>query len=260
MRNRLLPALLSPALLPAVMLASAALVPAAALAQTVASGPVVAAGSTLLSLSAEGRSTRKPDLATFSAGVSSSGRTAGEALSKNSADMARVIAALKRAGIADKDIQTSNLSLNPVYADMSGQPRNPLEQQVPHIIGYQVNNTVSVRQRDLAAYGRVIDTLVSVGANQVNGPGFEVDDPDAALDEARVAAMTKARARANLYARAAGLRVVRIVSISESGGYVPQPPVMYARSAMADMAGAPPVAAGEVALSTSVSVTFELAP
>ena len=239
---------------------TAASLPAAGSAHDVVSGPVVAPGSTVLSISAEGRTNRAPDLATFSAGVSSSGKTAGEALAKNSADMARVIAALKRAGIADKDIQTSNLSLNPVYADMSRQPVSPLEQLVPPIIGYQVNNTVNVRQRKLEDFGKVIDTLVTAGANQVNGPNFQVDDQDSALDEARTAAMHKARERAMLYGRAAGLRVVRILTISESGGYAPQPPIMYARAAMADMGSAPPVAAGEVSLTMNVSVTFELAP
>lgn len=253
------PSLLAAPLLAALALSAASL-PAAASAHDVSSGPVVASASTVLSISAEGRTNRAPDLATFSAGVTSSGKTAGEALAKNSADMARVIAALKRAGIADKDIQTSNLSLNPVYADMSRQPRDPLEQVVPPIIGYQVNNTVNVRQRKLEDFGKVIDTLVTAGANQVNGPNFQVDDQDAALDEARIAAMKKARERASLYARAAGLRVVRILTISESGGYAPQPPIMYARAAMADMASAPPVAAGEVSLTMNVSVTFELAP
>ena len=246
---------------PLAALAIAAMaVPAVADAHDVSSGPVVAAGSTLLTVSAEGRSARKPDLATFSAGVSSSGKTAGEALAANSADMNKVIAALKRAGIADRDIQTSNLSLNPIYADMSRQPADPLEQQVPRIVGYQVTNNVSVKQRNLAEFGKVIDTLVSAGANQVNGPGFEMDNPDAALDEARLAAMKKARDRAALYAKAAGLRVVRILSISESGGYMPPQPMMYARGAAADMAQSTPVAAGEVTLSTSVAVQFELAP
>ena len=233
-------------------------VPSISQASDVSSGPVVAAGNTVLTVSAEGRSTRKPDLAQFTAGVSSSGKTAGEALSANASDMNRVIAALKRAGIADKDIQTSNLSLNPVYADVSRQPVSSLEQQVPRIIGYQANNQVSVKQRNLAEFGRVIDTLISAGANQVNGPSFQMDDADAASDEARITAMKRARARADLYARAAGLKVVRILSISESGGYVPQPPVMYARAAMSDTST--PVAAGEVALSANVTVMFELTP
>jgi uncharacterized protein len=241
--------------------AGALAVPAVASAHDVSSSPVVAAGNAVLTVSAEGRSTRKPDLAIFTAGVTSSGKTAGEALTANAADMTRVIAALKRAGIADKDIQTSNLSLNPVYADMSRQPASPLEQQVPKIIGYQVSNQVTVRQRNLADFGRTIDTLVTAGATQVNGPSFSMDEPDGALDEARVEAMKKARERAKLYANAAGLKVVRILSISESGGYAPQPQVMYSRAAMADMGGAStPVAAGEVAMNASVMVLFELAP
>ena len=132
--------------------------------------------------------------------------------------------------------------------------------QDARIIGYQATNTVNVKQRDLKQFGRVLDTLVAAGANQVNGPNFQVDNPEAALDEARTAAMKAARARADLYARAAGLRVVRILTISESGGYVPQPRVMYAKAEMAMDAAPTPIAAGQVELSSSVSVQFELAP
>ncbi len=237
-------------------------VPAAAEAHDASSGPVVAAGNTLLTLSAEGRSTRTPDLAVFSAGVTSSGQTAGQALSANAADMNKVVAALKRAGIADRDIQTSNLNLSPVYSQPRQLPNGQYDNEPPRIISYQVNNTVSVKQRNLAQFGKVIDTLVAAGANQVNGPSFQMDDADAATDEARGDAMKKARARAELYARAAGLKVLRILTISESGGYAPQPPVLFARAAMkADMAEAPsPVAAGELQMNASVTVLFELAP
>ena len=242
-------------------IAAAAMLPLPAMAHDTSSGPVVAAGNSVLTVSAEGHSSRKPDLAVFTAGVASSGKTAGEALSANAADMNRVIQVLKRAGIADKDIQTSNLSLNPVYADMSRQPVSPLEQQAPRIVGYQVSNQVTVKQRNLADFGRTIDTLVTAGANQVNGPAFQMDDPDAASDDARTMAMKRARARADLYARAAGLEVLRILTIAESGGYQPPMPVMYARAQMADAAGAPtPVAAGEVSLQANVTVMFELAP
>ena len=222
--------------------------------------PVAAPPPTVLSLNAEARTFRKPDLAVFSAGVTSQGKTAAAALTANSADMNRVIAALKAAGIADRDIHTSNLSLNPLYAPQVVRADGQVENPEPRIIGYQVNNQVTVRQRKLADYGRVLDTLVSVGANQVNGPSFELDNSEAALDEARFAAMTKARQRADLYARAAGLRVKRIVSISEGGGYSPPPmPMLYAKAAMADAAPTP-VAAGEVGLTATVSVQFELAP
>ncbi len=242
----------------AASLAAASTIPAAAQAQDASSGPVVGAGNTLLSLSAEGRSTRKPDLAEFSAGVTSQGKTASEALTSNSADMNKVIVALKKAGIADKDIQTSNISLNPIYGQPVIGPNGQVVQDA-RIIGYQATNTVNVKQRDLKQFGRVLDTLVAAGANQVNGPNFQVNDPDAALDEARTAAMKAARARADLYAKAAGLRVVRILTISESGGYVPQPRVMYAKAEMAMDAAPTPVAAGQVELSASVSVQFELA-
>lgn len=234
--------------------------PLPVLAQDVSSGPVVAPGNTMLTVSAEGRSSREPDLAVFTAGVATTGKTAGEALSENSAAMNRVVQALKRAGIAERDIQTSNLSLNPVYGSRT-RSANSLEEEMPPILGYRANNTVMVKQRKLEQYGRVIDTLVASGANQVNGPEFQMDEPDAAMDDARTQAIKKARERANLYARAAGLRVVRILTISEGGSYSPRPPVMYARAAMDVAEGAPtPVAAGEVEVQVNVSVGFELAP
>lgn len=235
--------------------------PGVAMAHDDQSAPVIAAGNTLLSLSAEGRVARAPDLAVFTAGVTSQGKTAAEALAANSADMNRVIAALKKAGIADKDIQTSNLNLNPIYAPQRTLPNGEVVPAQPQIVGYMVSNQVTVRQRDLRGFGKVLDTLVAAGANQINGPSFELDNPDAATDEARTIAMKKARARADLYAAAAGLRVVRIISISEGGGYAPMPMMVNARMAMADAAGAPtPVAAGEVSMNISVNVMFELAP
>lgn len=231
--------------------------------QPVGPVPVIEAGHTLLTVSAEGRSTRTPDLALFSAGVTTQGVTAREALSANSQAMSRVIAALRKAGIAERDIQTSNLNLNPVYAQPRRLPDGNYEEGPQRITGYQVNNTVSVRQRKLDEFGTVIDTLVSAGANQVSGPSFQVDNSDAALDEARVAAMKAARARGNLYAQAAGLKVVRVLSISESGGYYQPQQIMVTAMARMDAAGAPPpppVAAGEMQMTANVTVQFELAP
>jgi len=241
------------------LIAAAAAFASPALAQQASPVPAIEAGHTLLTVSADGKSERAPDLALFNAGVTTQGKTAGEALGANSAAMTRVIAALKRAGIADRDIQTSNLNINPVYSEPRRLPDGSTEQRAPEIVGYQVNNSVSVRQRQLGDYGKVIDTLVTAGANQVNGPSFMLDKPDAALDAARTEAMAKARARADLYARAAGLKVVRIVSIAEGGGYSPPMPVMY-RMAADSVAAAPPVAAGEVSLGVNVTVQFELAP
>ena len=244
---------------PAALALSAMIAPAAVSAHDAQSGPVIAPASTLLVLSAEGRSTRVPDLATFSAGVTSQGKTAGEAMTANSADMNRVVAALKKSGIAEKDIQTSSINLNPIYGQPVVGPNGQVTQEA-RIIGYQANNTVNVRQRDLKGFGKVLDALVAAGANQVNGSNFQMANPDAAQDEARVAAMKAVRARAELYAKASGLRVVRILSISEGGGYSPPMPVMYAKAAMADAAAPTPVAVGEVESAVTVSVQFELAP
>ena len=221
--------------------------------------PSIAASNTLLTLTADGRSARVPAMAVFSAGVTSQGKTAGEAMSANAADMNRVIAALKKAGIADKDVQTSSINLNPIYGQPVVGPNGQVIQE-PRIVGYQANNSVTVRSRDIKGFGKVLDALVGAGANQISGPAFQLSDPTAANDEARVMAIKAARTRADLYAKAAGLRVVRIVSITESGGYSgPEPKfaIMQARSADA----APtPVSAGEVEAEVSVTVQFELAP
>lgn len=129
----------------------------------------------------------------------------------------------------------------------------------PRIIGYDARNSLQIRVRRLERMGRIMDTLVAEGANQIDGPSFTVDEQSAALDEARTQAMANARARAELYAPAAGLKIARILSISEGGGYLP-----VAREIMVtgSVAGAPPppppIAAGEVALGVSLSVQFEL--
>ena len=259
--------------------AGAAALPLAPLsAQQVLPEVSLPANHSVLTVNGQGESAREPDLAVFTAGVTSQGTTAAEALGKNSRAMEQVIAALKRARIAERDIQTSNLSINPVYRDpnreaamaarMSGQPYMPPppEDQIPTIIGYQVNNSVSVRQRRLGDYGQVIDALASAGANQINGPNFQMDKPEPALDEARQAAIADARRKAELYANAAGLRIVRVISIAEGGGYYgPQPQFRFrGESSMAVSAPPPPppapVQPGEMQMSASVSVVYELAP
>ncbi len=219
--------------------------------------PMIAANNTLLTLTADGRSARVPDVAVFSAGVTSQGKTAGEAMSANAADMSRVFAALKKAGIADKDVQTSSIQLNPIYGQPVVGPNGQVMQE-PRIVGYQATNTVTVKSRDIKSFGKVLDALVSAGANQISGPAFQLADPSGANDEARLMAVKDARARADLYAKAAGLRVVRIVSITEGGGYSPPQPI-YAKAMMADRASTP-VSAGEVEVTVSVTMQFELAP
>lgn len=190
--------------------------------------------------------------------------------------MERVIARLRSAGIAERDIQTSNLTIEPIYSDpnreaalaarRAGQAYVPPtnEPPVPKIVAYRANNSVSVRQRDLKSFGRVIDTLVAAGANQVNGPSFTMDDPNPALNEARADAMRQARERADLLARSAGLRVIRILSITDGGGYYAAPPVMFARGGVAGAPPPPPppapVQPGELQMTANMTVLFELGP
>lgn len=204
---------------------------------------------TVLEISADGTSTRIPDLAVIQAGVVTQAATAGDAMRQNSTRMATVLAALRRAGIAERDIQTSSVSLSPQY--------RYAQNESPVITGYQASNQVTVRFRDIAKSGAILDALVSQGANNISGPNLTIDKPEAALDEARTAAIATARARAELYAKAAGLRVDRILSISESSAMpVPPRPMMMAR--MEAAADATQVVAGESELTVSLSVRFVL--
>jgi uncharacterized protein len=225
-------------------------VPGAAMAHDHTQRPALE--GTVLVLSADAEVTRAPDLATVSAGVQTDGKTAEAALAENARRMNGVMRALRAAGIAERDIQTSNISLNPQYQYVQDQP--------PRLIGYQAANTVTVRVRNIANLGRTLDSLVTEGGNQIQGISFSLDKPDAAMDEARAEAMRKARARADLYAQAAGLKVARIVSIQEGGAVPPPMPMPMAAMRLAADAGAAPtpVAAGEVGVSATVTVVFEL--
>lgn len=205
---------------------------------------------TLLSVSAEGTSEAAPDMGTISLGVTTDGATAQAALAANSQSMNGLMQALRRAGVADRDIQTSNVSVNPQYAYEEGR--------APRLTGYQASNQVSARVRNLANLGRVIDASVSAGGNTVNGVTFSHQDPDAQLDAARRDAAATARRRADLYAQAFGMRVHRVIAISEGGGYTPPMPIMLTASRMAEAAPPPPIAPGEIETRVTLSVTYEL--
>ena len=210
------------ALFAAAMLAAAAAIAAPAAAQDVA--VVRPAIGTRLDISATGTVSRVPDLAIISAGVVTKSTTATGAIADNATRMERVRAALKRAGIADKDIQTSSINLNPDYRYENNQP--------PVLTGYQASNNVSVKFRDIRSSGKILDALVAEGANQINGPSLTIDKPESAYDEARVKAIAAGRARAELYARALGMRVLRLVSVSEGGANYPRPPMPMASDIM----------------------------
>lgn len=228
----------------------AAAVPAMAGAQNTVGAVPIQPDGTVLDVSAEGRTTRVPDVATIRSGVVTQAATASAALSENNARMARVLAAVKRAGVADRDIQTANVSLSPQYRYENNQP--------PQLTGYQATNTLAIRFRAIDRAGPILDALVKEGANQIDGPNLSLDNPDAALDEARADAIKRARARADLYAKAAGMSVVRILSISEGGENAggPQPPMMYARAkAEGDNMA---IAAGERDVTATLNVRFLL--
>lgn len=229
-------------------LAAAALTAPAAAQTTVGQVPIQPDGTTL-DVNAEGRTSRIPDVAVIRSGVVTQASTAAAALSDNAARMARVLAAVRRAGVAERDIQTSNVGLSPQYKYVDGE--------APRITGYEATNSISIRFRDVKQAGPILDALVAQGANQIDGPNLMIDKPDAALDEARADAVKRARARADLYARAAGLNVVRIVSIAENGENAGAPaPVMYAMRAKA--ADATEIVAGERDVTANVTVRFLL--
>lgn len=223
------------------------IVPAVAEAQTTQTQTIT---GTRLDLQARGESRAVPDIAIISAGVTTQAPDAGGAMRENAARMARVIAALKKAGIADKDIQTQSVNLSPQYRYVNNE--------APVITGYQANNTLNVRFRDIGKSGGVLDVLVKEGANQINGPTLTVERPEAAQDEARAAALKTLQARAALYAKATGMTVKRIVSMSESmefgGG--PMPMVMMARADTAEAKTS--IAPGEQAIGITISAVFEL--
>jgi uncharacterized protein len=223
-------------------------VPNGALAQT-GTEHAQAAQGTLLSVSADGSSEARPDLATLNLGVTTEGQTAQAALQENSRRMTALTQALRRAGVAERDIQTSNVSVYPQQQYREGQE--------PLITGYQANNTVTAKVRNIDNTGRVIDAAVGAGGNNVNGVSFSYQDPDAQLNAARRDAISNARERAELYADALGLRVHRVVAVSEGGGFRP-PIVPMAMERMAAADASTPIAPGEIETQVQVSVTFEL--
>lgn len=232
------------------LLSAAALATTVPLAASAQTAPIATISEgTLLDVVAEGRVNRVPDIAVIRAGVVSQGATAADALSANARQMASVLAALKAAGIAERDIQTATIALNPQYRYAENQP--------PAITGYQASNSVSVKFRDIARSGTILDTLVKQGANQIDGPSLTIDAIDSAMDEARVDAVKRARERAALYARALGMRVDRILMVSEgSDGGAPGPvPQMMVRAEAKDSTQ---IAPGEQQVSANVRVRFLL--
>lgn len=235
------------------LLAAALLAAVAAPATIAATAPALAAEAVAqtLSLTGEGSASAAPDQATITSGVTSEGQTAREAVDANSKAMAALIDSFKKAGIQAADLQTSGFSVQPRY----GQPKEGAS-EAPHIDGYEVRNQVTVRVRDLTKLGAVLDTAVATGSNQIDGINFGLADPAPVLDKAREAAVADAKRKAELIAKAAGVKLGRILAIAEPGAEPPRP--MMAAYAMAKSAPVP-VEAGESEFTARVTVTWEIA-
>jgi uncharacterized protein len=204
----------------------------------------------MISVTGEATVNAAPDLAQIDGGVSTDAKTAREASDANNAAMGKVLLALKGAGIAEKDYQTSRLSLQAQYA--SNNSRNG-----PNVItGYRASNRVTIKVRDVSKIASVIDTLVGAGANDIGGINFMVSTASKLLDEARPQAIADARRKAEIYAKAAGVSLGDPLSIAE-GGF--SPPMPMARKMSADFASAP-VAPGEETLHLTVSVSWAIKP
>ncbi len=228
--------------------AAAAALPASAEAQTTMFNQTI--NGTRLELTARGEVNAVPDLATINAGVMTQAVDARTAMAQNATRMQGVIAALRAAGIGERDIRTQSVSLQPQYRYVENRP--------PVITGYQASNQLTIRFRNINQAGPILDALVRQGVNQIDGPTLSIDQPDAMLDAARVDAVRKARARAEIYARASGMTVRRIVVISEQADVGGRPmPMMMARAAMAEQASTA-IAPGEQEIGVTVSVVFEL--
>ncbi len=193
--------------------------------------------------------TAKPDIAVVTAGVESVAKTAREALTANSNKMNAVFDAIRALGIEEKDVGTANFSINQNW-------RHGPEGSQPD--GYRVSNQVTLRLRDVSRVGDVLDALTTAGVNQAGNIQFSVENADTLLDSARTEAVHKARARAELYAAAAGVELGRVLEISEGGMGGGVHPVFARMGAAAAMEAAPPIAPGEQDLSVSVTVTWTL--
>lgn len=240
-----MPNFFAPALAGAALFAAALLpaMPAAAQETTAGRQPP------RISVVGEGEVSVAPDMAVVTLSVLREAATAREALAANSAAMKEVLDALKAAGIAERDIQTSRFNIQPRYTQSKTQE--------PKIAGYAVSNEVTVRIRKLAEAGSVIDKVVDLGVNQGGGITFVKEDLKETLTEARKRAVADALDKARTLAEAAGVKLGPVLSIEENA--VPPRPIAYAAPMRVAAEKAVPLASGENSYQTQVSVVFEIA-
>jgi uncharacterized protein len=202
------------------------------------------AAEKLVTVTGEATVAVAPDTAMIRLGVGTQEKTAREASEANARQMTGVLAAIKDTGVADRDIQTSRLSLQPQY--------DPNKSGTARLTGFQASNQVTVRIRDIDKLPTVLDRAITAGANEMSGIEFVVSEQSKLLDQARDDAIADARRKADLYAKAAGAKLGRVVSITEEGSAPPPRPIQALR------AGAVPIAPGEQTLRAIVTVSYEL--
>lgn len=239
------------AMLPVVALLTMALSIAVVRAQTAEQKPRV---DGRMVVTGEGRVAVAPDQVQISGGVTTSAKTVKEASGANSKVMAAIVAALLESGIAEKDIQTSQFSIEPIYTSqskLSGSVESKLS-------GYRVSNQVNVTIHQISQVGEILDRLVNAGATDAGSVAFLVSEREKALDQAREAAIANARHTADLYARAAGVTLGRVASITEGSDFAPMSGI-EGRLREASTARAQPIEAGEVTITARVTVGFDIA-
>lgn len=215
-------------------------------------GPTDAAGDRWVEVSGEGVVMAAPDFARVTVGVTSAGRSAGEAMAANAKAANALVSLIKAEGVAPADIQTSDLSISPTFSQPS-----PGQTSSPTIAGYSVSNNVAAIIRDIPRLGALLDKAVGAGANSVYGIGFGHNDPSALLDKARPLAVADARRKAEIYAEAEGAKIGRLMRLTEEAGR--EAPVAFSRAYVGATPAPPPIEAGEDRLTVTVNARFELA-
>ncbi len=212
---------------------------------------VQAESAATLTLTGQGEVAAAPDMATITLGVQAQAKAAADALRETSDKTAKILETLTAAGIAGRDMQTSELALDPLWDNTRYENGT-----APKVVGFTARNTVTVRVRDLDLLGGVLDDVVTAGANTFRGLSFGLQDPQPVQDDARRAAVADAMRKAALYAEAAGVKLGPVLSISEAGFSAPRPEMMMEMSRSSGV----PVAQGEVGLSASVTMVFSVTP
>jgi uncharacterized protein YggE len=203
-------------------------------------------------VSGEGSVSAAPDFARVTLGVTTTAKDAREAMAANAKSANALVQLIKSEGVAPADIQTSGLSISPIFAQQS-----PATQaNAPTITGYSVSDNVTVIVRDIPRLGALLDQAVAAGANTIYGIGFGENNPSALLDKARPLAVADARRKAEIYAAAGGARIGRLMELTEEASAAP---LAFAPRAYARAAAAPtPIEAGEDKLTVTVRARFEL--